>query len=81
MERKTALVTGGGRGIGLETARLFVEQGIRTLIVDCNLDNLRAAKAELNSDLVEIYCVDITKEDNVNTNSNIMPMNDTSNVV
>lgn len=66
MERKTALVTGGGRGIGLETARLFVEQGIRTLIVDCNLDNLIAAKAELNSDLVEIYCVDITEEDKVN---------------
>ena len=66
MERKTALVTGGGRGIGLETARLFVEQGIRTLIVDCNLDNLIAAKAELNSDLVGIYCVDITEEDKVN---------------
>lgn len=66
MERKTALVTGGGRGIGLETARLFVEQGMRTLIVDCNLDNLIAAKAELNSDLVEIYCVDITEEDKVN---------------
>lgn len=66
MERKTALVTGGGRGIGLETARLFVEQGIRTLIVDCNLDNLIAAKGELNSDLVEIYCVDITEEDKVN---------------
>lgn len=66
MERKTALVTGGGRGIGLETVRLFVEQGIRTLIVDCNLDNLIAAKAELNSDLVEIYCVDITEEDKVN---------------
>lgn len=66
MERKTALVTGGGRGIGLETARLFVEQGIRTLIVDCNLDNLIAAKGGLNSDLVEIYCVDITEEDKVN---------------
>ena len=66
MRKKTALVTGGGHGIGLETARLFVEQGIRTLIVDCNLDNLRAAKAELNSDLVEIYCADITEEDKVN---------------
>lgn len=66
MRKKTALVTGGGRGIGLETARLFVEQGIRTLIVDCNLDNLRAAKAELDSDLVEIYCADITEEDKVN---------------
>ena len=66
MDRKTALVTGAGRGIGLETARLFVEQGIQTVLIDCNQEHLKAAEEDLNSSLVEAYCVDVTDEEEVN---------------
>ena len=65
MKSKVALVTGAGRGIGLETARLFVENHIQTIIVDCDKNQLENAKGELDSDLVEMYCIDVTDEESV----------------
>jgi NAD(P)-dependent dehydrogenase (short-subunit alcohol dehydrogenase family) len=47
LEGKTALVTGGGRGIGLMAARGLVEAGARVVIVSRDLDTCRAAADEL----------------------------------
>lgn len=66
MKSKVALVTGAGRGIGLETARLLIENRIRTVIVDYDKNLLEKAKEDLNSDLLELYCVDVTDEEDVN---------------
>jgi NAD(P)-dependent dehydrogenase (short-subunit alcohol dehydrogenase family) len=44
---KTALVTGGGRGIGLMIARGLVEAGARVMIASRKVENLEAAVAEL----------------------------------
>jgi NAD(P)-dependent dehydrogenase (short-subunit alcohol dehydrogenase family) len=46
---KTALVTGGGSGIGLATARLFLDEGARVAISGRNEDKLRRAAEELNA--------------------------------
>src|SRR5579883_416489 len=46
---KTALVTGGGSGIGLAAARLLLDEGARVAITGRNEDKLRRAAAELNA--------------------------------
>src|ERR1700754_1068525 len=51
---KTALITGGNSGIGLATARLFIEQGARVAITGRNQETLDAARGELGDNLVPI---------------------------
>ena len=41
MERKTALVTGAGRGIGAQTAKLFAQNGY-TVAIHCNTSTQQA---------------------------------------
>lgn len=47
LENKTALITGGNSGIGLQTARLFVAEGARVIITGRNRATLDAAASEL----------------------------------
>src|SRR6201995_223675 len=47
LANKTALITGGNSGIGLETARLFVAEGARVIITGRNKEPLEAAAKEL----------------------------------
>src|SRR5277367_3491957 len=47
IKNKTALITGGSSGIGLETARLFVAEGARVAITGRNQASLDAAVKEL----------------------------------
>ena len=44
---KAAIITGGSRGIGRETARQFLEEGVRVLICGRNPETLERARAEL----------------------------------
>jgi NADP-dependent 3-hydroxy acid dehydrogenase YdfG len=46
---RTALVTGGGSGIGLASARLLLAEGARVAITGRNEDKLRAAATSLNA--------------------------------
>lgn len=46
---KVVLVTGGGSGIGLATARLFLDEGARVAISGRNEEKLRRAAEELNA--------------------------------
>jgi 3-oxoacyl-[acyl-carrier protein] reductase len=65
---RRAIVTGGSSGIGFETARLFLEEGVRVLISGRNAGKLTKA----HDDLVkttggEVHAVqaDMTKEDDI----------------
>ena len=46
--RRVAIVTGGGRGIGRETARLLIEQGAAVVINGRDESRLKQVAAELN---------------------------------
>lgn len=57
-ERKVALVTGAGRGIGLATARRFLAEGWRVALLDIDSDLLAGAMADLArpDDTLSIRC-------------------------
>ena len=60
LDGKVALVTGGGSGIGLATARLLVERGAAVAVVDRNRDGAAQAAGELGVLAVE---ADVSRPD------------------
>ena len=50
LKDKCALITGGTTGIGLETARQFIEEGARVAITGTNPETLDAARKALGKD-------------------------------
>jgi 2-hydroxycyclohexanecarboxyl-CoA dehydrogenase len=60
---KVALVTGGGAGIGAETARLFVSEGAAVMLVDANGAALADTVASLAGGARVAHCVaDVSDE-------------------
>lgn len=61
---RCALITGGGSGVGLATARLFLQEGARVVIAGRNADKLAAAAAELNGgDRLSSIAADVSDAD------------------
>ncbi|MBZ9935559.1 SDR family oxidoreductase [Mesorhizobium sp. BR1-1-16] len=48
---KRTLITGGTSGIGLATAKLFLEEGARVIVTGVNPDSLAKAQTELGSNV------------------------------
>lgn len=65
LEGKTCLVTGGAGSIGRATARLFVEQGARVMLVDLDADALQRTAAPLDAERSAWTVADITDEPSV----------------
>ncbi len=68
LEGKVVVITGGSRGIGLELARLLLEQKAKVVICGRKQEGLDAATSELNGseDLLAIQ-THIAKEEDVET--------------
>jgi NADP-dependent 3-hydroxy acid dehydrogenase YdfG len=61
LQHKTALVTGGGSGIGLAVARAFLQAGARVAIAGRDADKLRrAAEALSGGDRLVQHAADLT---------------------
>lgn len=67
LENKTALITGGGRGIGAATAFLFAQQGATVGILDLNPEHIRSfsEKAEKKALNIKTYTGDVSEKDQV----------------
>src|SRR5258705_12389525 len=63
LDGRVAIVTGGARGIGLETARALRENGAKIVIVDINVEAGEKAANELEADFVR---TDVTRSAEVN---------------
>src|SRR3546814_13178332 len=61
---KSALITGGGGGIGAATAALFCAQGASVMLVDANAEALSHAAAQIAQDqpqaCVATFCADVS---------------------
>jgi NAD(P)-dependent dehydrogenase (short-subunit alcohol dehydrogenase family) len=65
VEGKVAFITGGGSGVGLGMAKVFVAAGMRVAIADVRADHLEAAMAELADDVhpIQLDIADATYQD------------------
>lgn len=67
LNNRFVLITGAGRGLGLETAKQFARQGAYVIVTDVDLDRVGAAVRELHSLGLEAagYTMDVTDADDV----------------
>jgi NAD(P)-dependent dehydrogenase (short-subunit alcohol dehydrogenase family) len=59
LENKVCVVTGGAGSIGLASARLFVREGAKVMLVDLNEADLQRATRELGSPSVDWFVADV----------------------
>ena len=63
LQNKTAIITGGGTGIGLACARLFAQEGARVAIFGRRQDRLDQAQKEIGDAVLAIQGDITQKED------------------
>jgi NAD(P)-dependent dehydrogenase (short-subunit alcohol dehydrogenase family) len=65
LDNKVCVVTGGAGSLGLASARLFVSEGAKVMLVDLREGDLARAKTELGSTDVDTCAADVSKADAV----------------
>jgi NAD(P)-dependent dehydrogenase (short-subunit alcohol dehydrogenase family) len=65
LENKVAIITGGAGSIGQITARLFLDEGARVMLVDLNEEALQKAVEELGNENVQYSAADVSRSEDV----------------
>jgi NAD(P)-dependent dehydrogenase (short-subunit alcohol dehydrogenase family) len=61
LESKVAIITGAAGSIGKITAKLFLEEGAKVMVVDLDEESLKTIVKELNSEHVKYCIADVSK--------------------
>jgi NAD(P)-dependent dehydrogenase (short-subunit alcohol dehydrogenase family) len=61
LDGRVAIITGGAGSLGMATARLFLDEGARVMLVDLRHEDLARAEANLKSRNVATHRADVTK--------------------
>ena len=65
LTNKVTVITGGSGAIGSATAKLFLDEGAKVVLVDINESALSKVASELNSPNVSFVAADVTKASDV----------------
>ena len=60
LKNKTAIITGGAQGFGLDIAKRFLESGAKVIIWDVDKKELLKASKEINNANLSFYNVDVS---------------------
>ena len=65
LNNRTAIITGGAQGFGLDIAKRFLSSGVKTIIWDIDEEELKKATQELNNPNLSYKVVDVSNYKNV----------------
>ncbi|MDC0424580.1 SDR family oxidoreductase [Candidatus Pelagibacter ubique] len=65
LNNRTAIITGGAQGFGLDIAKRFLSSGVKTIIWDIDENELKKATQELNKPNLSYKVVDVSNYKNV----------------
>ena len=65
LKNKTAVITGGAQGFGLNIAKKFLNSGARVNIWDIDIKQLKKAKRKIKNNNLSYQVVDVTNFKNV----------------
>ena len=65
LNNRTAIITGGAQGFGLDIAKRFLNSGVKTIIWDIDENELKKATQELNNPNLSYNFVDVSNYKNV----------------
>ena len=65
LKNRTAIITGGAQGFGLDIAKKFLEFGAHVIILDVDKKELEKAVKEINNDKLSFNIVDVSDFDEV----------------
>ena len=67
---RTAIITGGGQGFGLDIAKRFLDSGAKVIIWDIDEKLLKLASSELNNENLSYNVVDVSNYSQIEQNIN-----------